>query len=115
MPDHHTCNNDEPTVTKAARQPAMLPMPDGSKVPALAPRSTRTEYDSYFNLTRNSPNLVQWSQACLAVLKSQRAGMEKAQLTAPDRLRIMEGMITALEVLLENWLQLVNEKGEEDY
>jgi len=27
----------------------------------------------------------------------------------------MEGMITALEVLLENWLQLVNEKGEEDY
>jgi hypothetical protein len=91
---------------------ALLPIPDGSMVPGTVARSTRAEYDSYFQLARTSPDLAQWSQSCISVLRSERAGMRETELPEPDQLRILEGTIVVLEIIIENWIQAATARSE---
>jgi hypothetical protein len=85
--------------------PDHLPIPHGSKIPAAdTARSTRADYDAYFNLVRTNPGLVQWSRSCMSVLGQQRLGMDASQLSLYDRLRILDGANVVLQILLEKWL-----------
>jgi hypothetical protein len=95
--------------------PAVLPMPDESKLPKFIGRASRADYDSYFNLARTNPDLVRWSRSCLSVLQAQRLGLQDEHLSADDRLRIMHGMIIVLQVLVERWLEMASPTEEQDH
>ena len=82
-----------------------FPIPEKSKVPAPA-QSTRADYDLYFGLVRNNPDLARWSAACLSVIRAQRSGMQESELAEVDKLRIMDGMVTVLQVIVEKWLEV---------
>ena len=106
MADHKAHKDHVAPITKAPPQPDLLSIPDDSVIPGSAARSTRADYDTYFQLARTSPNLAQWSESCISMLRSERAGMREAQLQVPDQLRILEGTIVVLEMLIENWIQI---------
>ncbi len=114
MTDDKAHNDYVAPITEMSLQPASLPIPDGSMIPGAVARSTRAEYDSYFQLARTSPNLAQWSLSCISVLRSERAGMRKTELPEPDQLRILEGTIVVLELLIENWIQMATVSSEQD-
>jgi hypothetical protein len=84
---------------------AILSIPEGSVVPERgAVRSTRDEYDSYFRLARDNPDLVRWSRSSLSVLQRQLSGIGGSELSADDRVRIVEGVTTVLQIVLEKWV-----------
>jgi hypothetical protein len=114
MTDHKAHNNHVAPITKAPLQSDLLSIPDDSMIPGSAARSTRADYDTYFQLARTSPNLAQWSQSCISALRSERAGMREARLQVPDQLRILEGTIVVLEMLIENWIQVATAGSEQD-
>jgi hypothetical protein len=67
-------------------------------------RSGRAEYDGYFRIVREEPDLVRWSQSCLEVQRQILADLDNSDLSAEDRNDILAGCLVVLHSTLEKWL-----------
>lgn len=95
---------------------AKLSIPEGSRVPDPADgKSTKAEYDRYFRIARDNPDLVRWTRTCLDLLGVQLADLSASNLDWQDKSQILEGMLLIQRVTLENWVKVseVSRKEEE--
>jgi hypothetical protein len=87
-----------------------LAIPPESKVPdPETGASNEAEYDLYFRITRDDPTLLGWSRTCLRVADELRADLDRTSLSAEDKYRIMEGLLTVHRVTLERWVAAAEE------
>lgn len=92
---------------------ATLAIPEDSKVPDPADgSSTYDEYDRYFRIVRDNPDLVRWSRTCLDLLGVQLADLSASTLGWEEKSQILEGMLLIQRVTLEKWVRL-GETGPE--
>lgn len=93
---------------------ATLSIPESSKVPDPADgRSTMPEYDRYFRIVRDNPDLVKWSRTCIDLLGIQLADLSTSTLDWQEKSRILEGMLLIQRITLEKWVKLC-EAGKEE-
>ena len=84
---------------------APLALPPDSKVPD--PRtggSTDVEYDLYFRIVRNDPGLLEWSRTCARIDRELTEDLERTSLSADEKYRILQGLVTVFGVTLERWV-----------
>lgn len=94
---------DEPVPDYGLISPLAIP-PD-SKVPDPATgTSTGTEYDLYFRIIRDDPSLVGWSRTCLRIDHELRSDLDRTDLSAEEKYRIVEGLLAVHRVTLERWV-----------
>jgi hypothetical protein len=84
-------------------RPIALPI-NGEIPDAATGRSSRAEYDSYFRIVREQPDLVRWSQSCLDVQRQMLADLAETDLSTEDRTHILAGCLVVLHSTLEKWL-----------
>lgn len=86
---------------------ATLSIPEDSKVPDPADgKSTYAEYDRYFRIVRDNPDLVRWSRTCLDLLGLQLSDLSASALGWQEKSQILEGMLLIQRVTLEKWVKL---------
>ena len=86
---------------------ATLSIPEHSKVPDPADgRSTMPEFDRYFRIVRDNPDLLKWSRTCLDLLGIQLADLSASPLDWRERSQILEGMLLIQRITLEKWVKL---------
>lgn len=84
-----------------------LSIPESSKIPDPADgRSTKAEYDRYFRLVRDNPDLLRWSRTCLDLFGRQLADLSTSTLDWQERSQILEGMLLIQRITLEKWVRL---------
>lgn len=90
-----------------------LSIPEGSKVPhPKTGVSGPEEYDLYFRIVRDNGGLVAWSQSCLRIGGALLDDLRHAELSAEDKCRILEGLVSVQRVTLERWVALGEAAGE---
>ncbi|MFC4076187.1 hypothetical protein [Salinithrix halophila] len=83
-----------------------LTIPPESKIPdPFHGNSTAEEYDQYFRLVRNSPDLANWSKACLGLYENHLRDLDMTSLDEADKYQILKGWINVFQVTLERWVQ----------
>jgi hypothetical protein len=95
---------------------ATLSIPAGSTVPDPADgRSSMPEYDRYFRIVRDNPDLLQWTRTCLDLLGTQLRDLAASGLDWKEKSQILEGMVVIQRVTLEKWAKLgaAREEGPE--
>ncbi|TDD77764.1 hypothetical protein [Actinomadura rubrisoli] len=84
-----------------------ISLPDDGRIPdATAGSSTPAEYDSYFRLMRERPELATWSQSCMEVQRRVLNDLDATGLSAQDRCDMLAGFLVVLHSTLEKWLDL---------
>lgn len=84
---------------------APISIPNDGKIPdAEAGRSNRDEYDRYFRIVREDPELTRWSRSCLDVQQRILDDLDATELSAEDRCDILAGCVVILISTLERWL-----------
>jgi len=82
-----------------------LSIPKTSSVPAPETRSSNTaEYDHYFRIIRHDSGLLDWSRTCLRVEGQLLEDLEQTSLSAEDKYRVLQGLLTVHHVTLERWV-----------
>ena len=90
-----------------------LSIPEGSKVPdPKTGVSGPEEYDLYFRILRDNRGLLAWSESCLRIGGALLDDLRDADLSAEDKLRILEGLVSVQRVTLERWVALGNAGDE---
>jgi hypothetical protein len=79
-------------------------IPPESKIPD-AVVSTSDDYDLYFRIVRDSPNLITWSRTCLQVLRSVLADLDETALKQEEKYHIVRGFLLAQSMTLEKWVK----------
>jgi hypothetical protein len=91
-----------------------LSVPENSRVPdPVDGKSTMAEYDHYFRIVRDNPDLLKWTRTCLDLLGVQLADLATSTLDWKDRTQILEGMLLIQRITLEKWVQLSDGRREE--
>jgi len=95
---------------------ARLSIPEGSRVPdPVDGKATTAEYDRYFRIVRDNPDLVNWTRTCLDLLGIQLADLSTSKLDWQDKSRILEGMLLIQRVTLERWVKVSEaQRGEKE-
>ncbi|MDL4773931.1 MULTISPECIES: hypothetical protein [Thermomonosporaceae] len=89
-----------------------ISLPDDGRMPdAAAGSSTPAEYDSYFRLVRERPELATWSQSCVEVQRRVLDDLEATGLSAQDRCDMLAGFLVVAHGTLEKWLDLHGAAG----
>ncbi|MEV0155433.1 hypothetical protein AB0H57_17065 [Micromonospora sp. NPDC050686] len=83
--------------------PIALPI-DGRMPDAATGAAGKAEYDDYFRLIRERPDLTAWSQSCLDVQRQILADLDLTELSAEDRCDILAGCLVVLHATLERWV-----------
>jgi hypothetical protein len=84
---------------------APLALPPDSKVPdPHTGGSTDAEYDLYFRIVRNDPGLLQWSRTCVRIERELTEDLERTSLSAEEKHRILQGLVSVYGVTLERWV-----------
>lgn len=86
-------------------EPISLPA-DGQIPDVVTGSSGPMEYDSYFRLTHEHPDLAEWSRSCLLVQRRILEDLGTTGLSAEDRCDILAGCLVTLHATLERWLAL---------
>jgi hypothetical protein len=82
-----------------------ISIPEDGKIPdAAVGTSSRDEYDRYFRLVREQPELVTWSRSCLDVQRRLLDDLWSTGLSAEERCDILAGCLVVLLSTLEKWL-----------
>jgi hypothetical protein len=82
-----------------------LALPPDSKVPDPATGgSTADEYDLYFRIVRDDPGLLEWSRTCARVDRELLEDLDRTSLSAEQKYRILQGLVTVYGVTLERWV-----------
>ncbi len=84
-------------------RPIALPV-DGRIPDAATGMSSHAEYDSYFRIVRERPDLARWSRSCLEVQRQLLADLAETDLSTEDRNHILAGCLVVLHSTLEKWL-----------
>lgn len=93
---------------------ATLSIPVSSRVPDPADgKSTTEEYDRYFRIVRDNPDLLKWTRTCLNLLEIQLADLAASTLDDKEKGHIMEGMLLIQRVTLEKWIKLFEASKQE--
>ncbi|SFJ86763.1 hypothetical protein [Thermoflavimicrobium dichotomicum] len=91
-----------------------LTIHERSKVPeALTEGCTEQEYDLYFRLKRESPDLLAWSKSCIQLYEKQLQDLDQTNLEDIDKYQILKGWLHVFQVTLENWVKACEGKQEE--
>ena len=92
---------------------ATLSIPEDSKVPdPVDGKSTLAEYDRYFRIVRDNPDLLKWTRTCLDLLGAQLADLTTSTLDWQEKSQILEGMLVIQRVTLEKWVK-IGQAGKE--
>lgn len=84
---------------------APITLPEDGRMPdAATGASSRAEYDDYFRLVRERPDLEAWSRSCLDVQRQVLADLALTELSAEDRCDILAGCVVVLHATLERWV-----------
>jgi hypothetical protein len=84
-----------------------ISLPDDGKMPdATAGSSTSAEYDRYFRLVRESPELTTWSQSCVEVQRRVLEDLNATKLSDQERCDMLTGFLVIMHSTLESWLSL---------
>lgn len=90
-----------------------LTIPPESKVPdSVHGNSTEEEYDQYFYLLRNSPDLVDWSKSCLNLYQNHVKDLERSNLDVEDKYKIIKGWLNVFQVTQEKWVQICEKEQQ---
>lgn len=105
---------DDQETEAVERLITTLSLPEGSRVPDPADgKATSTEFDRYFRIVRDNPDLLKWSRTCLDLLGIQLADLSTSTLDWEQKSRILEGMLVIQRVTLEKWVQLAEARKKE--
>jgi len=66
--------------------------------------STAEDYDVYFGIARETPDLLEWTRTCLSVQERLLGDLHKTTLSAEDRCDILNGLLTVVRVTLGRWI-----------
>lgn len=84
---------------------APIGLPTDGRIPdAATGMSSHAEYDSYFRIVRERPDLARWSQSCLEVQRQLLADLAETELSTEDRNHILAGCLVVVHATLEKWL-----------
>ena len=85
-----------------------LSVPANSKVPdPLNPnREDSVGYDRYFRISRDNPDLAEWSQSCVEYLEDLLEDLPKTELSAEEKCQILQGNILILTTTLKKWINV---------
>jgi hypothetical protein len=107
-------SKDNPDAGALVNLIATLSIPEGSKVPDPADgKATTAEYDRYFRIVRDNPDLLKWSRTCIDLLGIQLADLSTSTLDWQEKSRILEGMLLIQRITLEKWIKL-GEAGKKE-
>ncbi|MFS1512055.1 hypothetical protein VQL36_06405 [Chengkuizengella sp. SCS-71B] len=91
-----------------------LSIPKNSKVPDLfSGRSSEEEYDLYFRLKRNNPDLIDWSKNCILLYEDQLHDLDGTSLEAIEKYEILKGWLNVFQVTLEKWVDISQSEQRE--
>ena len=90
---------------------APISIPNDGKIPdAGAEESSPEEYDRYFRLVREDPELTKWSRSCLDVQHRILDDIKATELSVEDRCDILAGCVVILLSTLEKWLACASQE-----
>jgi hypothetical protein len=82
-----------------------LALPPDAKVPdPHTGSSTEAEYDLYFRIVRENPGLLEWSRTCVRIDRELLEDLERTSLSADEKYRILQGLVTVYGVTLRRWV-----------
>jgi hypothetical protein len=82
-----------------------ISLPADSRIPGAATgRSTPSEYDGYFRITRKALDLGEWSATCLQVQEKMLRDLEEGDLSPEEREYIVRGFLTLNTAILRHWI-----------
>ncbi|MET0416198.1 MAG: hypothetical protein ABW022_09280 [Actinoplanes sp.] len=83
---------------------APITLPVNGRIPDPEGTSSKAEYDNYFRLERERPDLEAWSRSCLDVQRRILADLDLTELSAEDRCDILAGCLVVLHATLDRWV-----------
>ncbi|MBY8870778.1 hypothetical protein K7640_02835 [Micromonospora sp. PLK6-60] len=92
--------------------PITLPV-DGRMPDPATGGSSKAEYDDYFRLIRERPDLAAWSRSCLDVQRQVLADLDLTELSAEDRCDILAGCLVVLHATLDRWVATGGQRRRE--
>ncbi|MEV0899220.1 hypothetical protein [Actinoplanes sp. NPDC049802] len=93
---------------------APITLPADGRIPDEATGvSSPAEYDGYFRLRRDRPDLQAWSRSCLDVQRGILADLALTDLSAEDRCDILAGCLVVLHTTLEHWVGVSGTRSRE--
>lgn len=82
-----------------------ISLPSDGKMPsALTGVSGQEQYDGYFRMARERPDLTTWTQSCLDVQRKVLSDLEHSTLSDEDKVAILAGCMVVLHSTLEEWV-----------
>src|SRR5688572_6880637 len=90
----------------AIRLPDPISIPTQSMTPGgpESAMSTEQEYDRYFGIVRENPDLVKWSRSCLSVQQDVSADLIGTGMPAEAQADLMRGLVLVLRSALSSWV-----------
>lgn len=93
-----------------------ISLPINGKIPgatdAITGVANQEQYDGYFRMARENPDLTAWTRSCLDVQGEVLADLEHTSLSAEDKVAILAGCLVVLHSTLAEWVAPA-EFGEE--
>ena len=97
-----------------SRLVAAISLPDDARIPGVHDgRATSEEYDRYFRIVRNDPDLPEWTRTCVDTLDAQLADLELASLSGEQKCQILGGILLIFQATLRRWLASGEALGDE--
>ena len=91
---------------------APISIPSDGKIPDVAAGvSSREEYDRYFRIVRDDPELMKWSLSCLEIQQRILDDLDTTELSAEDQYDILAGCVVILISTLKKWVSAARQEA----
>jgi hypothetical protein len=82
-------------------------LPEDSKVPdPTSGVSTSEEYDIYFRIVRENPDLLAWTRTCLDIQKAQIEELDHTSFSQEEKYELLRGLTVVYGITLERWARI---------
>ncbi|GAA0367094.1 hypothetical protein [Streptomyces blastmyceticus] len=80
-----------------------LSIPDDSRIPGAAPSGGEADYERYFHISRDAPDLAAWTRGCLELQAAVLDDLPRTGLDEEERAAILTGLLLASHATLLSW------------
>ncbi|MGA5133402.1 hypothetical protein ACPCTO_26725 [Streptomyces olivoreticuli] len=89
-----------------------LSIPDDSRIPGAAPSGGEADYERYFHISRDAPDLAAWTRGCLELQAAVLDDLPRTGLDEEERAAILTGLLLASHATLTSWTCTAPAPGE---
>ncbi|WP_162890432.1 hypothetical protein [Streptomyces olivoreticuli] len=89
-----------------------LSLPDDSRIPGAPTSGGVADYERYFHISRDAPDLATWTRGCLDLQAAVLDDLPRAGLEEEQRVGIVTGLLLASHATLMSWTRTAPGPGE---